>query len=1026
VFNQFDEKKLLIEENERRLLHFYLSDDNEHNCNPHSRVPGRLFSGHVIAYDRKRIPIQQHTVDIISKEGEASHFIWRTSPKNITQAIDDGLISFDALTAKVRQALGGYMKVTRKRLYQSGIISKKFKEKYALLRFAQSRIKALEPLERLMNNANPALTPNENLTILKRALSEYRDALLTHQEKISERYGFLSYFDKCVIDSIHNDLQKDIDRLDTFLNSLDEKNLQAYFQGYGTKSLGAFIKEQMIRQLREVQALNQNLIYSRRSGSVFRGDFNGVVEDALREINIHHADLHNPVLKEHQGIFPESKKDYAIDFQFLGKDQRAIEATFMGIAQIEGEDKLIEADGDFILLKKEGSRYRLKSTNKTKWAINESATFTALRVGAWFWNVSSGILLGLTFDLFIGLAVGLFGYKPPSLASQFQISLRVGASKHTFFSKLIKTMRPPTYSLGTLVGFKLSNFVRNIVGDLINGVTTTIKQFKFELWENLRVDYLVGHHGHNKEKTILETFESELKFLRDEKEKAFEHINASLPRFRTQKEHQLTAQPAVPPYHLSHGEWLDIFNEAIHGARFVAETFTHSIHSKHPLAGLIFSSSYLSGLFVILAPHFMSFMPSGYLSFTHTLANAMSKGGLTKAIASGMTQAQLFTGAFNALIEGNESWLFQGGQLFEKNPSNILVYITLAVGLGALIAFELDIPYISEKLRDDLGNIPIPSLGFAGAKIGILLVDLLEEKKPEAIQERIPLIISQLDSIIKKFTNIKDKETREKIIQTLLSDDFLQQVKKKSYQIKKDLTEKHQEELKKVAFLFKLEKEKDLLPKLSTKLKRELLHSAKEYFPEHTQTLGAIHNLLYPPPPQSIFIITVTTVIYYIPLLIRAALFVVTWNPAPFTDLQIKVQKDLTRVAVGLSNAFHGLASFFKATFRGIFDILGNEVVARAASAAQDNDHPISGSTYGISSRLDVQFEHFSQRLSEPVEYFKKDSTFSTPYHVFKQESQYFFEKTKDVLEKPEAAEARIEEKPLFNGLMQVNPFSPP
>lgn len=998
MFTPFDSKALIQEENERRLLEFYLSNDKKHELIPHSNLPGRLFAGHLIAYDRQRIPVGEHSIDIIKKDTEVSHFIWRTSPANFNQAIDDGIIPLDmldALTARVRQALGGYMINTRSRFYKSGILSNKHKEKHALLRLTQSRIKLFETLERCINDDDPTLSDEEKLNVLKNKIQDYIAHLKSTQSEVGNAYALLNQYDINATAQINHFIQKDIDEAQHYLNSLQEKECIAHYSASGPKSLGAFIKKAMIRQLREAQALNQNLCYSRLGGSFLRGDFNGICEDALREINLHRPDLHNRVLKEHQGQFSSDNTELAVNFQTLGKDGRAIENTLMGIAQIEGEDSISVKDDVICLTKKDQSLYPLKVTNKTKWVLNESTWYTSLRVGAWIWNVSTGIFLGLTFDLFVGLGLGLLGYRPPSLVSKFQIHLPVEAHRNTLYESLLKAMEPPSYSLGTLVGFKISNFIKNIWWDLINGATTTIKQFKFELIENLAADFTLGHHPQINAKDVLMTLKQDLIKLKAQKSEVLSYINSKSVRFKEQTPHQIESVSPVPPYRLSHGEWLDITNEAIHGARFVAETFTNNIHSKHPLAGIIFSLSYLSGVFVILTPQFMSFLPKGYLKFSHTLANAMSKGGLTKAIGSGMTQAQLFTAAFNAIIEGNDSWLAKGSREFEKNPSNILVYISLAVGLGALVAFELDIPYISETLREDLGNIPIPSLGFAGAKMGILLIDLLREKKPEAIREHIPEIRHQLDDILQKFGEFQSDSHRDHIINTLLSDAFLSSLKTSVQAVKDNMTTKEKAELAKLVFLFKLEHEKDLLPKLPTQTKRKLIELTHQYFPKHTETLKTVNQLLYPPPPQSIFIITLTTVIYYIPILIRCLASIVTLNTRPYIDLGEKVKKDLTRIGVALANAIHGLTSFFKVGFRGLFDFFGNEILAHSASLIKGNEHPLTHFNYRQSVTVDVGYETICQRLSQPIEKCKKETTFTAPAHMIKREGLWFFKQIK-------------------------------
>lgn len=1003
-------KELFKQEVNYRLQQYLLSDQTEpyYHC-VSGRLPWVMYSEQDETYTRERTALgeNKHALDVIKKDGDFDHLIWRTSSANIEKAVDNGLLSFESMTSKVISKLGHYRTIACKRLYDHGLVSNKYHAKDTLIGFTQARVKALQSLEQLVNNYNTNLIPQKNREQLVIALNIYKSnlELLMGQYNQAIRAHLLQY-DRNALTTMQHFIDNDrarADRLITQLNSVKEDNLEPALQSFlnvkGPKSLGAFIKENMIGSIREIQGINQNITYSRKAKSLLRGDFNSVCEDGLVAISDYKPDLHNPILPEHQGRFShDPDKPYAVSLKHLGSDQTKIEEALMAICQIEGKDKLTISDDEASIHKLDGTSHPLKVSRFLKWRINATAGHHLKRTGVWLINIATGLFIGFTYDLFVGLAAGMSGHKLPSLAKKLYIKLENPAKTNTSVERLSGSIDKKYYSLGTLVGLKIRTFCRNVLFDIIQGTKATFQRTTFELWNDLVADFKTRESRKASKEQVLDELATFLKDLTEKKKKLHQEVINITPL----KDREIgvpTALTINPVYHLNPGEWMDLTNSMVKAVRFIFETFTNPIHAKHPTAGLIFSTFYLTGLFSIMAPKMMAtILPKGYITFSDKLAGSMANTTFAKGVGTAITQAELFAAGFEAILHGNESWLADAGRMFESDPADMVVYLTLAVGMGYLIAFEFHIPYLSKTISEDLGTVPANSLAFAGAKITLLLYHFLEEKKQDPTNDKVPEIRSELKKILetvyhdREVTGGKKEELIDKTITELLSDKVLSSIPLLSKAGRKK--EAFGSDLEKIRLLQQIESNKEMLPDLSSSLKRQLLREVKTMFPKDNDTYQTIHDLLYPPPTQSIFVVTLTTIVDYVPLLLRCLLTPVTWTSKPFEEMAFKTRKDLTRVANAASNAVHGAFSFIRVAFRGVFDILGNEMAARAEGLVYGDRHTIADSNYKLTRLFDVNvFEHGSEVFGEPTNKLKKVTTHSVCHSIFKKHTGQFMEK---------------------------------
>ena len=174
---------------------------------------------------------------------------------------------------------------------------------------------ALQPLERLVNDYDRSLTSKENLHRVKKVLAEYQQVLSNLLEEHSENLSIIEGYDRDVLNTFTGKFKEDASRITLYLDSLG--HVDNAYKAYGTESLNAFIKQQLITLIRETQMVNQNLTYSRKAKSLLRGKFNSFMEDSFRVVGDYEFDLHNPVTQEHQGNFSDKDGIIANDFSFF-------------------------------------------------------------------------------------------------------------------------------------------------------------------------------------------------------------------------------------------------------------------------------------------------------------------------------------------------------------------------------------------------------------------------------------------------------------------------------------------------------------------------------------------------------------------------------------------------------------------------------------------------------------------------------------------------------------------------------------
>lgn len=989
----FSQKKLAAVHQQEVIHQFKLSNKNHLSIAAISKVPGFVYSSKPDQFSKEEQVIEGlGALHFIKRNDKAAGMVWHASGDLLQKAVRFGIGRVEAPTAKAIAALGQYRQKVLTRAYEKGIISDKHQQKEALVTFAQDSLTALQGLERLVNSLTLTNSP-ESLQKEKQKINRvFEDTvreLRQLRQNAAQSLACLEDFDRDVVENVQHLYDEQIRAVQAFSALVEQaqvEDLRYLLKATGVDSVLTMVKTMSLSVLVKLQELNQNMTYSRRAGSFLRGDLNNACEDALKVLRDFEVDLHNPILPAHQGRFAVGQETVAMDFSDLGHQEKRIRQTLQVLVEIAGQGITPNEKSDGYLLKGEP----LLATRFTKWKTNTSALFMVTRPLAALTNIVVGTVAGVLIDLPFGFLANLCTlgrYKMPSLAAKWKIDLHAGGPKSTLVDNLATHFSFKRYSLGALVGQKIADLIRNTVLDIAQGVRQSVQNWKFKGFDELQSDFKTGSWGVNHETQYASIFENarvQLASLVKAKTDV-EQLNLNLAQKILQRAESsgdvrpavgalLTTQSlkhAILPYHLSAGEWNDLSNASVNGLISVTETFVHNIHTKHPFVGLVFSASYAAGGFAILAPGLFSFLTKPYLAFSQTLGNLIAQGAQSSAIASGFTQAKLYAAGMEGLMHGGDSWLAEGVRQFEENPANTLIYAGLAVGLGYTIANEFNIPGLSEYIQDDTGSIPVFGWAFAGAKLGILLVDLLEPKH----QSNQLTTNNMLDELKKELATLLPTATAQKIealIAGLLSNNALTAQAR-------ILKQQAQLQIKQLELMQLLGENRALLSMLDNKTKRDLMLMAGHLFKDMADCgafLRGIKEALYPQWGQSIFTRTLTIMTDYLPLLVRCVLSPLSLSLEPWRDLGDKLLKDVTRVAHGLAksvNAF--LRTMLRLGVRGIADVVSNEVVARVDGLVNKDKHRVSAQTYQVTKVYEESSELMRQLCAVGVDTMRQEVT---------------------------------------------------
>ncbi len=297
----------------------------------------------------------------------------------------------------------------------------------------------------------------------------------------------------------------------------------------------------------------------------------------------------------------------------------------------------------------------LKVIKATKWSSSGGVWLSLTKIMVWPFNVilrlTMGVLDLLLFSWSVHLLNNVLNDKAVVYNRLHAVSAwisRAATAEINFDEEkkiidLSRLAHRPLESIGRRVAHLFVTLIRNSVLDLASGLYATGKDVSLGLYQSVRDDIAAGLVP-RKQQAVYRDLIVMLRTLRIERQEKTEMMVRMLNRKLAERHSEgeapipplpslqaldqqvqaLTAKWAIPDYVPTAGEWNDILNAAVRGGDEFVSLFMHNIYTKHPFAGVLFSLAFAAGGFAILAPGFVSFLPSQYLWFSNQLGKAMA------------------------------------------------------------------------------------------------------------------------------------------------------------------------------------------------------------------------------------------------------------------------------------------------------------------------------------------------------------------------------------------------------------------
>lgn len=698
-------KKLLSRFNQLQYRTFLLNTDAELILPEVSSAPGVGASKRKDVYKKKiSHPQSNQHVKFITKNNESHTFLWQTKPEQLKEGVRWGIIRTQSITGRVISTLGNYRVSACKRIAK-GLISNTQIIKIKLLDLFQDRFEALQDLESLVNR-------NTNTQNYETKLNEYiqkLEQIRIHLDAYFTDIPVLSGFAPGSITEIENDLQKDIERAKSYLQSLKTvDSLRSYNRARGNDSIVEFVKQQMLHGLYEFQGINQDITYSsQRSFALTRGELNDFIEDARKEIDDYQTDIRNTVTQKHHGLFAtEDKSLITYDFSDDHLSPEREREVLLAISFIEEWDKL---DTKTLTVFNETGSEELEVIRATKW-VNHKSLSTAVQS-----------LLFYVFNMFKST---LFPTKP------WEEEAWKNPDFHLVATELRKHSSPHEPMWQKPVNLFKKLFYALI--DVFNGVQNFGSQLVIEMPHNLRNDW-DACEDLTPLSELLKEVENDFDLIKKEEQL---RLNESLQLCGYNDFKQTlspeTSKLAAVEYDLFSGEQNDILTAMVRGLTEFSTVFSHNLFAKDPVAGLVFTSAFAVGASAILMPATTaSIFGTTYVNWFTSFSYSMSSSKLAAALTGGSSQAQLFATGWDGLINGPSGIAMNSLYHLGEDPLTAAAYLAAATGVGYVLVNGIaghPIPWLSAFLKEDLGTSPELSYPFIGAKTAILLYKVLKHK----------------------------------------------------------------------------------------------------------------------------------------------------------------------------------------------------------------------------------------------------------------------------------------------------------
>jgi hypothetical protein len=701
----------------------------------------------------------QTKLALVNQDGIFETLVWTTTPAHIQSALRAGVFSpeiFQNPLTKMIAQLGEYDRLVFKRSVEENFVVKHNAEKLALNEVTKDCIQALQPLYRAINNYDDSTSPHKNLMLLIGKL----DTLLSRLIQIENSSPGLGFYHKLytIVDPLIQNIQHYKSLINTHLlensSELTEETVRAMLQPYANPfaqpdlSLQHFLQAQLNTILISAMETNYQLngLFQDPSGLQAILVKTQIIAEGFSSKNM---DYHNPYDRSHAMDFSDKVNDLGLvtidlgDFGFAPTTMAELAKQVALIDRVDAEEPLFSKNdkvyGFF------GINWRGNVLTPLTWLANGSKDIlgSIMDLGYLIGKVASdGLRYMMGKELLpVNFPSGYSWMLKKDLSESKYVELPAnfviyedGATKIPHHSILEGIYLGVARVFSRLLIEPLVS-VTNIVGDELWNLKTA-RQIYYDATiamkpvDETEVAALLSQRLSEMNVNVASNAVTKASFIDSYNKVAnkthvasYEEIAAA---FATRKQ-ELPPVAAIP-YMLTPDNPTDFVSwMADDFIRGLIEVFTNSSYRNHPIAGLALSLAASSA-----APMMVSVLGSipGFAAINQNISVPIAQfligdtSGLLSGISTGLVQGQI---AFLAvdMFNGRNSLLESGLKMLLENPVVATIVTLAAVGFGYSLAYEMQIPWLSQLIvsETDQATFPWFELAIAGAKIAAILIE---------------------------------------------------------------------------------------------------------------------------------------------------------------------------------------------------------------------------------------------------------------------------------------------------------------
>lgn len=430
---------------------------------------------------------------------------------------------------------------------------------------------------------------------------------------------------------------------------------------------------------------------------------------------------------------------------------------------------------------------------------------------------------------------------------------------------------------------------------------------------------------------------------------------------------------AQPEFSLNHYQSHGILNSGVTGLIEFVDLFGQHMFANHPFTSTVSLLCCVFSFMAFFTPDLaIQLFGKGYVKFLQDQGYIWTSDLLSASTAGAFTNFKLVGAIIEFLMHGPDSWASRYFSHLINDPARSITFVTLAWLIGHTLVFWLDVPGLSEELKAHIGNPPVLSEVFGGAKIGIICYELLVSRHEDREALRKNLIEQCVENYLvseRKLNREPDSEQVKHLRACLgkaISWEWLGQIDQRIKEA--DAVPRTEAEIKKetmarekLALMMQLAAHKDKLPRLSPALKAKLEYQVEKY--AYSSADAAAINKYFDPEraaPKSTLRSFLGRTISYVPTLIRCLLsplarpYTGSWDSAkrPWKELGSMLRDDFVSTSFALLRFVNKFSeTVFNRFPRTFADIAVNGVIGRTLSFFGHHDFTLAA--YRASAKAD-------------------------------------------------------------------------